>query len=140
MRVLIIDGQGGGIGRALVEKAKAVLPAEAELIALGTNALATQAMMKAGASLAATGENAILYNAPRADIILGSIGIIAAHSMLGELTPAMAQAIAASPAVKILIPLNRCNLHIVGVQGAALPLQIEEAIQTLCRQINAAKS
>ncbi|MDR2356851.1 MAG: DUF3842 family protein [Oscillospiraceae bacterium] len=117
MRIAVIDGQGGGIGKLTVETMRRELPADVEILALGTNAIATSLMLKAGADEGATGENAIVVNAGKVDIIAGVIGIIAAGAMLGELTPRMARAIAESPAVKLLIPLNRCNIEVVGVDG-----------------------
>src|SRR5690554_2831694 len=111
MRIAVIDGQGGGIGKLIVEKLKAKFGQKIEIIVLGTNALATAAMLKAGAEEGASGENAIVVNASKVDIIVGTVGILAANSMLGELSPAMALAIAESPAKKILIPLNKCNLY-----------------------------
>lgn len=135
MRIAVIDGQGGGIGKAMVEKIRSELGAEVEIIALGTNALATSAMLKNGADEGATGENAILYNSDKVDVITGAIGIIAANSMLGELTPAMAKAIAESPAHKVLIPMNRCNIQIAGVKGATLPQNIEDAVQLIKENI-----
>jgi hypothetical protein len=128
MRIAVIDGQGGGIGKAIVEKLKIAFNEEIEILALGTNALAASLMLKAGANEGASGENAILVNAPRVDIIIGSVGIIAANSMLGELTPLMAKAIAESPAKKVLIPLNRCNIQVVGVINEPLPHYIDSAI------------
>ncbi|MBM7686750.1 MAG: hypothetical protein PWP07_2653 [Epulopiscium sp.] len=107
MRIAVIDGQGGGIGKSIVEKLRKELMEDIEIVALGTNSLATSFMMKAGANEGATGENAIVYNSSKVDIIIGAIGIIAANSMLGELTPTMAKAIAESPAKKVLLPLNR---------------------------------
>lgn len=130
MTVLVVDGQGGGIGKSLIE---AMLAAgiSAEIIAAGTNSAATSAMRKAGASAAATGENAVVYNAARADIIMGGLGIIAANAMLGEISPAMAAAISGSNAVKVLLPLNRCNLRVCGASKEPLPVQIELAVAEL---------
>lgn len=129
MRIAVVDGQGGGIGRSLVEKIRLHLPEQVTILALGTNALATSLMLKAGAQEGASGENAIVYNAPKVQIIVGSVGIISANSMLGELTPPMARAISESSARKVLIPFNRCNIHIVGVQHDALPELIDEAVK-----------
>lgn len=131
MRIAVIDGQGGGIGKAIVEKLKTVFDEDIEILALGTNALATSLMLRAGGNEGASGENAIVVNVPKVDIIIGTIGIIAANSMLGELTPLMAKAIAESPAKKILIPLNRCNIDIVGVNNQPLPHLVDEAIELI---------
>jgi NAD(P)-dependent dehydrogenase (short-subunit alcohol dehydrogenase family) len=130
MQIAIIDGQGGGIGKSLIEKIKAS-NCNARLIALGTNALATANMLKAGADDGATGENAIVFNAGRADVIMGAIGIISANSMLGELTPAMARAIAESPAPKILIPFNKCHIFITGLSNDTLQFHLEAAVKQL---------
>lgn len=132
MRIAVIDGQGGGIGKTIVEKLKKELMEDIEIVALGTNSLATSFMIKAGANEGATGENAIVYNSNKVDIIMGAIGIIAANSMLGELTPLMAKAIAESPAKKILLPLNRCNIEIVGVdKNEPMPHLIDKAVQSI---------
>lgn len=127
MRIAVIDGQGGGIGKTLIEKLRLELGDDMEILALGTNALATSLMLKAGANEGASGENAIVVNAPKVDLIIGSVAILAANSMLGELTPAMAKAIAESPAKKILIPLNRCGITIAGVSREPLPHYVNEA-------------
>ena len=131
MRIAVIDGQGGGIGKTLVEKLRQVLPEDIKIVALGTNALAAALMMKAGANEGASGENAVVFSAMKVDIIVGTIGIIAANSMMGELTPLMAKAIAESPAKKILIPMNRCNIEVVGVKSETLPNLIEDAVKTI---------
>ncbi len=130
-RIAVIDGQGGGVGRALVEKFRAAFGNEVHIIGLGTNSLATSLMLKAGADEAATGENAIIVNCPRVGVIAGAIGILAANSMLGELTPAMARAIGESSAEKLLLPLNRCGLHIVGVETPSLAALIARAVEEL---------
>lgn len=136
MVIMVVDGQGGGIGKALIERLKTAVDAEHELIAVGTNAMATMGMMKGGAKNIATGENAVIYNAKRADIIVGSIGIISANAMLGELSPAMAAAIGESDAVKILIPLNRCGLRVAGVATDSLPAMMDDAVRMVVDYIN----
>lgn len=114
MRILLIDGQGGQLGAQLVRSIAAEFP-EAELTAVGTNATATAAMLKAGAKRAATGENPVVLACRRADVIVGPIGIVIADSMLGEVTPRMAVAVGQADAVRILIPMNRCENLVVGV-------------------------
>ena len=136
MRIAIIDGQGGGMGRALVTELKNRLPEGHSMVALGTNAMATAAMLKAGAHEGATGENAIVYNCKKADIIAGPIGIVLANSMLGELTPAMAQAVGESPAVKVLIPVEKCQTHVVGVAPQPMQQSVEQAAGYICALAN----
>ena len=136
MVIMVVDGQGGGIGKALIERLKNAVGAEHELIAVGTNAMATMGMMKGGAKNIATGENAVIYNAKRSDIIIGSMGIVAANAMLGELSPAMAAAIGESDAVKILIPLNRCGLRVAGVATDSLPAMMDDAVRMVVDYIN----
>ena len=125
LQVLVIDGQGGGIGRQLVQAIKAACPSAA-ITAVGTNSAATAAMLRAGADSAATGENAVLVGCRRADVILGPIGIVMADALLGEITPAMAQAVAQSDARRILIPANRCDTLVVGV-SAPIGTLVEQA-------------
>lgn len=131
MRIAVIDGQGGGIGKIIIERLKKTTNANITIIALGTNSMATSNMLKAGAKEGATGENAIIYNSSRVDVIIGPIGIIIANSMLGELTPKMARAITESPSVKILIPFNKCNVYITGIREDTISAHIEEAVQKL---------
>ncbi|KNY30151.1 DUF3842 family protein [Pseudobacteroides cellulosolvens] len=131
MRIAVIDGQGGGMGKTIVEKLRLEFGHNLEILALGTNALATALMLKAGANEGASGENAIIYNSTRVNVIMGPIGIIAANSMLGELTPTIAKAIAESPAKKILIPMNKCNIQIAGIKNEPLPHQVDSAIMLL---------
>ena len=130
MNILVIDGQGGGIGRALVEKIKQALP-DARVTGVGTNAMATAAMLKAGADEGATGENAVIVACRRADVIVGALGIELADAMLGEITPAMAAAVGASGARRILIPVQRCGTHIAGVQNLPMGQLIDEAVRAL---------
>lgn len=130
MKVVVIDGQSGRIGQLFVEKvSKAKLPCE--LIAIGTNAIATSAMLKAGASMGATGENPVIVACRTADIIVGPIGILAADSMLGEITPAMAAAVGRSNAKKLLLPVNLCNNIVVGTQSLSLSAVLDEAVEIL---------
>ena len=134
--VVVIDGQGGGLGRAIIERIrKEAFTTDYELIAVGTNALATAQMLKAGADGGATGESAVIWNCDRADIIIGGIGIIAAGSMLGELSPAMATAIGSSRASKILIPMNKCRLQVAGAPEDNLPLRLDQAIELIRRAL-----
>ena len=128
MRIAVIDGQGGGIGKAIVERLRAEFGDGVEIVALGTNALAASLMLKAGANEGASGENAIMINAPKMDFIIGSVAIIAAHTMLGEVTPRMAEAVSLSPARKLLVPLNRCGLYVVGTRQEPLIHYIDEAV------------
>lgn len=128
MRIAVVDGQGGGIGRLIVEKLRQALGAQAEILALGTNSLATASMLKAGATEGATGESAIVYNCSKVDRIMGPIGIISAYSLMGELSPAMAQAIATSPAKKLLVPMNKCNIVIAGVETMTVPQLVDELV------------
>lgn len=130
MKITIIDGQGGKMGKSVIEQLKKVHP-NLELYAIGTNSIATSAMMKAGADYGATGENPAIVNARDSDIIVGPIGIVFADSLLGEITPAIAVAIGASPAFKILIPVNRCNHFVVGCKDAGLG----EYIRMVCEKI-----
>lgn len=128
MKILIIDGQGGKMGKMLVEQLKQSLPM-VEIIALGTNSIATAAMIKAGADFGATGENPVVFNCADADIIIGPLGIIVANSLLGEITPAIALAIGQSKAQKVLIPINRCNSTVVGVRELPFSEYVRLAIQ-----------
>ncbi|HBA96833.1 MAG TPA: hypothetical protein DCZ23_01865 [Lachnospiraceae bacterium] len=130
MKILVIDAQGGGVGRQLVISIKQNLPA-AEVIAVGTNSIATSAMLKAGADGAATGENAVVAGCRTADIIVGPVGIVIADSMLGEITSKMALAIARSNAARILIPFSHCGSIIVGVQNLNTGQFIQEAVNNI---------
>ena len=127
-RVLVIDGQGGGLGRQLVSALAAACP-EAELTAVGTNSLAANAMLKAGASRAATGENAVVVNCRRADVIVGPIGIVIADALLGEITPAMAAAVCQSGAKRVLVPINHCENYVVGVPDQPVSQLVAAAAQ-----------
>ena len=124
----VVDGQGGGIGSVIIKKIKEVYEENVEIIALGTNAIATAQMMKAGANKGATGENAILVTVPKLDIIAGPISIVLANSMLGELTPRMAQAISGAPAWKLLLPLTQEKLQVVGTSREPLPHLVDSLV------------
>lgn len=128
--VLIIDGQGGLLGKQMVEAVKKLIP-EADITAVGTNPVATTSMLKAGADNGATGENAVIVGARNADIIVGPIGIAIADSLLGEITPAMAVAIGQSRAKKILIPVNKCNNIVIGTGDKSTSELITEAIEKI---------
>lgn len=127
-KVLVIDGQGGGLGRQLVSALAAACP-EAELTAVGTNSLAANAMLKAGASRVATGENAVVVNCRRADVIVGPIGIVIADALLGEITPAMAAAVCQSGARRVLVPINHCENYVVGVPDQPVSQLVAAAAQ-----------
>jgi prephenate dehydrogenase len=130
MRVVVIDGQSGRMGQLLIDRMRnAGLPCE--ILAIGTNALATAAMLKAGADAGATGENPVLVACRTADIIAGPIGILSADSLLGEITPAMAVAIGQSAAKKVLLPVNLCSNIVVGTQSLSLSKLMDEAVDLL---------
>lgn len=131
MRIAVIDGQGGGIGRLITEQIRKHLPPKTEIIAIGTNSIATSLMLKAGANEGASGENAVVQNADEVDVIVGPLGIILAHSMRGELTAKMAEAIAHSKAQKLLLPLTLSKVEVIGVQHEPLPHQVEKLVDQL---------
>ena len=126
MKILVIDGQGGRIGRGIIEQ---LIRGgfDGEIIAVGTNSFAAEAMMKAGAARGAAGENPVAVNAQEADIITGPVGIIAANSLMGEVTPRMAYSVAASRAKKVLVPVNRCNVVMAGTEELSLNEYIARA-------------
>ncbi len=136
MKILVIDGQGGKIGKMLVENLKKALP-EYELIALGTNSIATSTMLKAGADFGATGENPVILNCADADIIAGPLGIIISNSLLGEITPDMAAAVSQSKAQKVLVPVNRCNCIVAGITELPLSDYVRLAVQQIKQIIEA---
>lgn len=133
MRIMIVDGQGGGLGRNLVEQLKMEKISGLQIIATATNSTATAAMLKAGADAGATGENAIIYNSTRTDIIAGPMGILLANSMLGEITPAIAAAISASEAEKVLVPVTRCHTHVAGVEEKTMAAYLTDAVELIRR-------
>lgn len=132
MNILVVDAQGGGIGKQLVSSIKQSIK-EAKVWAVGTNVAATTAMLKAGADQASTGENAVAVAARRADVIVGPIGIVIADSLFGEITPVMAKAIAQSGAKRVFIPFNHCDNVIVGVSSYSTGKLIQEAVEQVQR-------
>lgn len=130
MKIVVIDGQGGGIGRSLIEALAPALPG-AEILAVGTNSAATAAMLKAGARVGATGENPVVVNCRTADIIAGPAGILAANAMYGEITPAMARAVGESHAQKVVVPVDRCSIHVAGVAQWPMAKYIEDAVHRI---------
>ena len=133
MNLLVIDAQGGGIGKQLITELKKELP-DVHIMAVGTNSAATMAMLKAGADEAATGENPVIVACRKADIIIGPIGIVIADSMLGEITPGMALAVAQSSAKRILIPFNQCNNIIVGVPNINVNSLVKSTVEEVMRK------
>ena len=132
--ILVIDAQGGGLGRQLILEIKKRF-AQAEVLAVGTNATATAAMLKSGADAAATGENAVAVACRRADFIIGPVGIVIADAMLGEITPTMARAVAQANARRILIPFSNCYNYIAGVSDFSATRLVEDALNELKKQV-----
>lgn len=131
LKIAVVDGQGGGIGSLIVKRLRDEFGDEIEILALGTNAAATSAMMKSRSNKGAAGENAIVWNANRVNIIIGPLSIVLPNAMLGELTPKMAEAIVSSDAKKILLPLNQEGIDVIGVEKEPLPHMIEKIIETV---------
>lgn len=127
MKVVVIDGQGGGMGKTIVTHLKEKLP-ECRIISVGTNVIATSTMLKAGANAGATGENAVAFNCSNADVVVGPMGIMLPNAMLGEITPKMASAVVNCDCPKVLIPVSKCHINIVGVEEKPLNKYIEQAI------------
>jgi NAD(P)-dependent dehydrogenase (short-subunit alcohol dehydrogenase family) len=134
-RICVIDGQGGGIGATLIKYLKAAYGEKVELIALGTNAIATAQMLKSGANRGATGENAISRTVRDADCIVGPIAITWANAMLGEVTPHIAEAIMSSPALKILLPLSQERVEIVGILKEPLPHLVQKVVEDKIKEV-----
>jgi hypothetical protein len=126
--ICVIDGQGGGIGAAIIKKLKERFEERIEVIALGTNAIATSGMLKARANKGASGSNAIVQTIKKADIIIGPVGIVMPQAMMGEVTPQMAEAVCCADAKKILLPLFQENMEVVGMSGLPLPHLVDELL------------
>ena len=135
VKILVIDAQGGGIGKQLVAGIRKSLP-DARITAVGTNVTATEAMLRAGADSAATGENAVKVGCRSADVIMGPLGIVIADSLYGEITPAMASSVGASGALRILVPVSRCDTVIAGVTQTGTAALIEDAIRKLTESLD----
>ena len=130
MKILIIDGQGGGLGRQLVTAVKEQYP-EIEVLAVGTNSAATNAMLRAGADRAATGENSVVVASGQADVIMGPLGMVIADSMLGDITPRMALAVGQSRAKRILVPVSQCDNIVAGTQDISMAQNVQNAVAVL---------
>ena len=131
MKIVIVDGQGGRLGKLLVEQLKQHCP-QAALYAVGTNSIATATMLKAGADFGATGENPVIRAVMDADAVLGPMGIVVAHAILGEVTPAMAEAVGGCRARKLLIPMNSCGVSVAGVQELPLTAYVSQIVDQVC--------
>ena len=131
MRICVIDGQGGGIGSVLIKAMRAELGQSAEILALGTNAAATSQMMKVGANRGASGENAICHSVRKADVIAGPLGIILANAMMGEVSSRIAEAVSSSPATKLLLPLTRERVEVIGAVAEPLPHLVDKLVHRL---------
>lgn len=129
--IAVIDGQGGGIGGLMIKRLRETFGEEVDLIGLGTNAMATGAMLKAGANKGASGENAIVQTVKTVNMIVGTTAIVLANSMMGELTPKMAEAITSSPALKCLLPLKMPDVEIIGASKEPLPHLIDQLIKRI---------
>jgi Ni,Fe-hydrogenase maturation factor len=135
MIICVIDGQGGKIGSVIIERLKERLKENVEIIALGTNSIATQTMMKARANKGASGENAIIHTVKKADVIIGTLGILMVNSMLGEFTSRMAASVAESEAMKFILPVTQDQVAIVGLRGLSIPQMIGELIDAVAKEV-----
>ena len=136
MKIVIVDGQGGRLGKLLVEEVRARLP-QAQIYAFGTNTAATATMLKAGAHFGATGENPVVRGVADADAVLGPVGIVVAHAILGEVTPAMAEAVGGCRARKFLVPMNSGGVLVAGVQENSLPAYVAQAVDLAAQELSA---
>lgn len=127
-KVGVIDGQGGGIGSTIIKKIKEQFGESVEIIALGTNAIATAQMLKARANRGATGENAIIQTVPRMDVVVGTLAIMLAHAMMGEVTPKMAAAVSGCKAIKLILPISQENVDVIGISDDPLPHLVDTLV------------
>lgn len=134
MKIVIVDGQGGRLGKLLVEEVRQQLP-QAQIYALGTNSIATATMLKAGADFGATGENPVVRGVMDADAVLGPVGIVVAHAILGEVTPAMAEAVGGCRAKKFLVPMNNCGVLVAGIKEQSLPAYVKQAVLEMKKEL-----
>ena len=131
MIIMVMDGQGGGSGATIIKGLREAVKEDSEIPALGTNAIATSCVMKAGANKGATGENPIIHTSRRADVIIGPLAIVMPNAMMGEVTPAMAEAVSSSKAEKILIPLTQEKVKLVGITVEPLPHLVDQIVQII---------
>ena len=131
MKIVVVDGQGGRLGKLLIEGLKQRCP-QVPVYAMGTNSIATATMLKAGADFGATGENPVVRAVMDADVVLGPMGVVVAHAILGEVTPVMAEAVGGCRARKILVPMNSCGVVVAGVQEQPLSSYVEQAVEQAC--------
>ena len=129
--IAVVDGRGGGIGSAVIKRLRENLSEEVEIIGLGTNAMATGAMLKGGANKGASGENAIVHTVKTVDMIVGAMAIVIANSMMGELTPKMAEAVASASAMKYLLPLKTTELEVIGALKEPLPHLVDQLVKRI---------
>lgn len=136
MRIAVIDGKGGGIGSQVVERLKSLKNDDIEIIALGTNSQATSNMLKSGADDGSTGENAVIWMSSKVDVIIGPLAIISANSMMGEISSKMAEAVSSSNAKKILLPVSKCNIDIVGLNDMQFKTMFNELLEKIKELLN----
>jgi Domain of unknown function (DUF3842) len=138
VKVMVMDGQGGGIGATLIKGLREIMGNDLEILALGTNSIATSRMMKAGANKGATGENAIVRSSRSVDFIIGPLAVLMANTMMGEVTPGMAEAVSSSPARKVIIPLTQERVRVVGLTDEPLPHLVDQVVRFIeeeCRNV-----
>jgi len=136
MIIMVMDGQGGGIGSTIIKGLRGVIGEEVEILAIGTNSIATSRMMRAGANRGATGENAIIHTSPKVDVIIGPLAILMPNAMMGEVTPKMAEAVCSSEAKKILIPLTQERVKLVGITAEPLPHLVDHIVGIIKEMYN----